>query len=120
MLSNIDDHFSIDYPHELISNSLLFECELTSNSLFVECELISNSLFLECELINNYEYVLLLIGTTDASSVTMTASSLCTMVMELTSEEFLLSCSDFDPKTLGSLSELLVRSLHQVTMTSIT
>ncbi|XP_071677326.1 uncharacterized protein [Lolium perenne] len=52
-------------------------------------------------------------GTTDASSVIMTASSLCTMVMELTSEEFLLSCSDFDPKILGSLSDLIVRSLHQ-------
>uniref|UniRef100_A0A453PXC3 Uncharacterized protein n=1 Tax=Aegilops tauschii subsp. strangulata TaxID=200361 RepID=A0A453PXC3_AEGTS len=54
-----------------------------------------------------------LIGTTDASSVIMTASSLCTMVMELTSEEFLLSFSGFDPKTLGSLSDLIVRSLRQ-------
>ncbi|XP_044421408.1 uncharacterized protein [Triticum aestivum] len=52
-------------------------------------------------------------GTTDASSVIMTASSLCTMVMELTSEEFLLSFSGFDPKTLGSLSDLIVRSLRQ-------
>lgn len=52
-------------------------------------------------------------GTTDASSVIMTASSLCTMVLDLTSEEFLLSCSDFDSETLGSLSELIVRSLHQ-------
>ncbi|RLN07403.1 hypothetical protein C2845_PM11G22910 [Panicum miliaceum] len=32
---------------------------------------------------------------------------------DLTSEEFLLSCSDFDAKTLGSLSELIVRSLQQ-------
>ncbi|XP_062220605.1 uncharacterized protein LOC133920008 [Phragmites australis] len=52
-------------------------------------------------------------GTTDVSSVTMTASCLCTMVLDLTSEEFLLSCSDFDSKTLGSLSELIVRSLQQ-------
>ncbi|XP_037448776.1 uncharacterized protein LOC119318334 [Triticum dicoccoides] len=52
-------------------------------------------------------------GTTDASSVVMTASSLCAMVMELTSEEFLSSCSGFDPKTLGSLSDLIVRSLRQ-------
>jgi hypothetical protein len=33
----------------------------------------------------------------------MTASSLCAMVLELTSEEFLLSCSRFDAKTLESL-----------------
>ncbi|KAL6911645.1 hypothetical protein ACP4OV_000450 [Aristida adscensionis] len=52
-------------------------------------------------------------GSTDASSVIMTASSLCTMVLDLTSEEFLLSCSDFDFKTLGRLSELIFRSLHQ-------
>ncbi|TKW42067.1 hypothetical protein SEVIR_1G359800v4 [Setaria viridis] len=52
-------------------------------------------------------------GTTNASSVTMTASCLCAMLIDLTSEEFLLSCSDFDTKTLGSLSELIVRSLQQ-------
>jgi uncharacterized membrane protein YjjP (DUF1212 family) len=60
-------------------------------------------------------YMLLLIGrTTDASSVTMTASCLCAMLLDLTSEEFLLSCSHFDTKTLGSLSELIIRSLQQV------
>nr|CAB3451378.1 unnamed protein product [Digitaria exilis] len=32
---------------------------------------------------------------------------------DLTSEEFLLSRSDFDTKTLGSLSELILRSLQQ-------
>jgi len=37
------------------------------------------------------------------------------MLIDLTSEEFLLSCSEFDAKTLGSLSELIVRSLQQVT-----
>jgi len=52
-------------------------------------------------------------GTSNASSVTMTASCLCAMLIDLTSEEFLLSCSDFDAKTLGSLSELIVRSLQQ-------
>ncbi|XP_066332736.1 uncharacterized protein [Miscanthus floridulus] len=52
-------------------------------------------------------------GTTDASSVTMTASCLCAMLLDLTSEEFLLSCSHFDTKTLGSLSELIIRSLQQ-------
>ncbi|OEL12975.1 hypothetical protein BAE44_0026006, partial [Dichanthelium oligosanthes] len=52
-------------------------------------------------------------GISDASSVTMTASCLCAMLLDLTSEEFLLSCSDFDSKTLGSLSELIVRSLKQ-------
>ncbi|KAF8730097.1 hypothetical protein HU200_017064 [Digitaria exilis] len=52
-------------------------------------------------------------GTTDASSVTMTASCLCAMLIDLTSEEFLLSRSDFDTKTLGSLSELILRSLQQ-------
>lgn len=52
-------------------------------------------------------------GTMDASSVIMTASSLCTMVMDLTSEDFLLSCSDFDSKTLETLSDLIVRSLQQ-------
>lgn len=58
--------------------------------------------------------MLLHIGTTDASSVTMTASCLCAMLIDLTSEEFLLSRSDFDAKTLGSLSELILRSLQQV------
>lgn len=52
-------------------------------------------------------------GTTDASSVTMTASCLCAMLLDLTSEEFILSCSHFDGKTLGSLSELIIRSLRQ-------
>ncbi|KAJ1281462.1 hypothetical protein BS78_04G307700 [Paspalum vaginatum] len=52
-------------------------------------------------------------GTTDASSVTMTASCLCTMLLDFTSEDFLLSCPEFDAKTLGSLSELIVRSLLQ-------
>jgi hypothetical protein len=52
-------------------------------------------------------------GTTDASSVTMTASCLCAMLLDLTSEEFLLSCSHFDAKTLGSLSELIITSLQQ-------
>ncbi|CAN6239156.1 unnamed protein product [Urochloa humidicola] len=51
-------------------------------------------------------------GTANASSVTMTASCLCAMLIDLTSEEFLLSCSDFDTKTLGSLTELIVRSLQ--------
>jgi hypothetical protein len=60
----------------------------------------------------------MLIGTTDVPSVTMTASSLCAMVLELTSEEFLLSCSDFDAKTLESLSDLIVRGLRQVIMAS--
>ena len=59
--------------------------------------------------------MLLHIGTSNASSVTMTASCLCAMLIDLTSEEFLLSCSEFDAKTLGSLSELIVRSLQQVT-----
>lgn len=58
--------------------------------------------------------MLLLIGTTDASSVTMTASCLCAMLLDLTSEEFLLSCSNFDAKTLRSLAELIIRSLQQV------
>jgi hypothetical protein len=40
------------------------------------------------------------------------------MVLELTSEEFLLSCSGFDAKTLASLSDLIVRSLRQVIMAS--
>jgi len=57
--------------------------------------------------------MLLHIGTSNASSVTMTASCLCSMLIDLTSEEFLLSCSEFDAKTLGSLSELIVRSLQQ-------
>ncbi|WVZ73289.1 hypothetical protein U9M48_021615 [Paspalum notatum var. saurae] len=52
-------------------------------------------------------------GTTDASSVTMTASCLCAMLLDFTSEEFLLSCPEFDAKNLGSLSELIVRSLQQ-------
>ncbi|KAF8689922.1 hypothetical protein HU200_041557 [Digitaria exilis] len=52
-------------------------------------------------------------GTTDASSVTMTASCLCAMLIDLTSEEILLSRSDFGTKTLGSLSELILRSLQQ-------
>lgn len=58
--------------------------------------------------------MLLHIGTTDASSVTMTASCLCAMLIDLTSEEILLSRSDFGTKTLGSLSELILRSLQQV------
>ena len=60
-------------------------------------------------------HYLLFVGTSNASSVTMTASCLCAMLIDLTSEEFLLSCSEFDDKTLGSLSELIVRSLQQVT-----
>ncbi|GJM87147.1 hypothetical protein PR202_ga03073 [Eleusine coracana subsp. coracana] len=52
-------------------------------------------------------------GTTDASSVIMTASCLCTMVLDLTSEEFLLSCPGFDTMTLKSLSDLIVKSLQQ-------
>ncbi|KXG20557.1 hypothetical protein SORBI_3010G221200 [Sorghum bicolor] len=52
-------------------------------------------------------------GTTDASSVTMPASCLCAMLLDLKSEEFLLSCYHFDAKTLGSLSELIIRSLQQ-------
>jgi len=39
------------------------------------------------------------------------------MIMEFKSEEPLLSCSDFDPKTFGSLSNnLIVRSLQQFWM----
>ncbi|XP_040376742.1 uncharacterized protein LOC102708695 [Oryza brachyantha] len=52
-------------------------------------------------------------GSADDSSVTMTASCLGTLVMDLTTEEFLLSCSDFDSKTLESLSQLIARSLYQ-------
>uniref|UniRef100_A0A0E0GE54 Neurochondrin n=1 Tax=Oryza nivara TaxID=4536 RepID=A0A0E0GE54_ORYNI len=52
-------------------------------------------------------------GTADDSSVIITASCLCTLVLDLTTEEFLLSSSDFDSKTLEKLSKLIARSLHQ-------
>jgi hypothetical protein len=44
----------------------------------------------------------------------MTASCLCVMLLDMTSEEFLLSCSHFDADILGSLSEIIIRSLQQV------
>jgi hypothetical protein len=62
----------------------------------------------------NNHLLLLFIGTTDASSVVMTASCLCTVVLDLTSEEFLLSCPGFDTMTLKGLSDLIVNSLQQV------
>ncbi|KAL6635290.1 hypothetical protein ACP70R_027961 [Stipagrostis hirtigluma subsp. patula] len=94
---------------------------IDSGSMFLACDTIINFMSnrknahipLESCFIRLLQALVTWAGTTDASSVIMTASSLCTMVLDLTSEEFLLSCSDFDSNTLGSLSELIVRSLHQ-------
>lgn len=47
-------------------------------------------------------------------SIIVVASGVCALILELTSEEFLLSHCDFDISALESLSYLFVASLDQV------
>lgn len=94
---------------------------IDNGSMFLACDTIINfmSNMKSVHIPVDYCFIRLLkalvtwAGTTDASSVTMTASCLCVMLLDMTSEEFLLSCSHFDANILGSLSEIIIRSLQQ-------
>nr|XP_025623568.1 neurochondrin isoform X3 [Arachis hypogaea] len=50
-------------------------------------------------------------GNTDDMSSMMMAATICALVFDYTSEEALLSCSDFNNTILGSLYELITRCL---------
>ncbi|AQK75851.1 neurochondrin family protein [Zea mays] len=94
---------------------------IDNGSMFLACDTIINfmSNMKSVHIPVDYCFIRLLkalvtwAGTTDASSVTMTASCLCVMLLDMTSEKFLLSCSHFDANILGSLSEIIIRSLQQ-------
>ncbi|KAG8072777.1 hypothetical protein GUJ93_ZPchr0006g41107 [Zizania palustris] len=94
---------------------------IDNGSIFLACDTIINFLSnmknahiqMESRFICLLQALVAWPGTTDDSSVVMTVSCLCTLVLDLTTEEVLLSCSDFDSKTLERLSELIARSLHQ-------
>ncbi|KAL5212003.1 hypothetical protein ABZP36_022850 [Zizania latifolia] len=94
---------------------------IDNGSMFLACDTIINFLSnmkkahiqMESRFICLLQALVAWPGTTDDSSVIMTVSCLCTLVLDLTTEEFLLSCSDFDSKTLERLSELIARSLRQ-------
>ncbi|CAN4076898.1 unnamed protein product [Withania somnifera] len=65
----------------------------------------NGSIFLACDTILN----LLLKDMTDASIIMM-ASSICSLVLDLTSEEALINHPDFTSRNIGSLSKLIGRS----------
>uniref|UniRef100_A0A0D9VM78 Neurochondrin n=1 Tax=Leersia perrieri TaxID=77586 RepID=A0A0D9VM78_9ORYZ len=88
-----------------------------TGSMFLACDTIINFLSntknahirMESSFIRLLQALVAWTGTADDSSIIMTASCVCTLVLDLTTEEFLLSCSDFDSKTLERLSQLIAR-----------
>nr|CAD1827788.1 unnamed protein product [Ananas comosus var. bracteatus] len=92
-----------------------------NGTIFLACDTILNFLSnrtgvqvqLEPHFVNLLRTLALWAGTTNDPSIIMMASSICTLIFDLTSEESLLNRSDFDPRTLESLSQLIIRSLDQ-------
>ncbi|KAJ3695540.1 hypothetical protein LUZ60_000917 [Juncus effusus] len=52
-------------------------------------------------------------GNSTDPAILIVASCVCVLILDLTSEEFLLGNSEFDPKTLEILSHLIIASLNQ-------
>ncbi|XP_073011060.1 uncharacterized protein [Typha latifolia] len=92
-----------------------------NGTIFLACDTILNYLLNRKDLqvqvgshfINLLQKLALWAGTSNDLSIVMMASSICTLVFDLTSEESLLSHSNFDFSTLESLSRLIMRSLDQ-------
>ncbi|KAF6147623.1 hypothetical protein GIB67_031614 [Kingdonia uniflora] len=91
-----------------------------SSTIFLACDTILNFLLKQAEIqvqLNGLDFVHLLSALADCTadlhdpSFIMTASSICSLIFESTSEKALLTHPDFNLKTLNSLSNLISRSL---------
>lgn len=50
-------------------------------------------------------------GNTNDPSITMMAASICALIFDFTSEDALMNHLNFEPSSLGNLSQLIAKSL---------
>lgn len=90
------------------------------NSVFLACDTVMNFLLKREEIQVTYDdtcFIYLLkamthwAGTTTDASILMMASSICALILDLTSESILLERHDFNYSNLQSLSQLIAKSL---------